>query len=294
VTPTTREGFLYGLGAYVWWGLVPLYFLWLGKFNAYDFVAHRIVWSAVLLAVVITLTKRWPDTLHGFRTPSLLLPLTVSAVLVAYNWLMYVLCVVIGEIVQASLGYYILPLVSVVLGLVIFRERLRPMQYAAIAFAATGVVLLTREAAEFPSLGLALALSFSVYGMIRKKVPVDGLVGLTVETFVLAPIALGYLMYVYCDRSETENMATMFKLSVSGVVTAIPLLCFGQAARRLPLAMLGFMQYISPSLQFFLALWLFKENISGQWMYYALVWIALVVFSVDSFLWYRRYQQAPV
>lgn len=292
MTPTTREGFLYGLGAYVWWGLVPIYFLWLGKFNAYDFVAHRIVWSAVLLAVVITLTKRWPDTLRCFRTPALLLPLTVSAVLVAYNWLMYVSCVVIGEIVQASLGYYILPLVSVVMGVVIFRERLRPMQYAAIAFAAAGVVLLTREAAEFPSLGLAVALSFSVYGMIRKKVPVDGLVGLTVETFVLAPLALGYLLHVHHERGESEDLETMFKLSVSGVVTAIPLLCFGQAARRLPLAMLGFMQYISPTLQFFLALWLFHERITGQWPYYALVWIALLIFSLDSYLWYRHHHQA--
>jgi len=292
VTPTTREGFLYGLGAYVWWGLVPIYFLWLGKFAALDFVAHRIVWSAVLLAVVVTLTQRWPDTVRCFRTPAILAPLTVSAILVAYNWLMYVLCVVIGQIVQASLGYFILPLVSVVLGMVVFRERLRPMQYLAIAFAAAGVCSLTWAAGVFPALGLAVALSFSVYGMIRKKVPVDGLVGLTVETFVLTPVALGYLVLVYCQRGETDDVETMFKLSVSGVVTAVPLLCFGQAARRLPLAMLGFMQYISPSLQFLLALWLFDEKVEGRWLNYVLVWIALVIFSIDSFFWYRRRQMA--
>jgi chloramphenicol-sensitive protein RarD len=288
VTPTTREGFLYGLAAYGWWGLVPIYFLWLGKFNAVDFVAHRIVWSAVLLAVVVTLAGRWRDVTKCFATPALLIPLTVSAILVAYNWLMYVLCVTVGEIVQASLGYYILPLVSVALGVVIFRERLRPMQILAIGFAAAGVGSLTWAAGVLPALGLAVALSFSVYGLLRRRVPVDGLVGLTIETFVLAPVALAYLVAVYWQRGEIDDADMMLKYSVSGVVTAVPLLCFGQAARLLPFAMLGFMQYISPTVQFLLALWLFDEKVQGRWLDYGLVWIALAVFSIDSYLWYRR------
>ena len=291
VTPTAREGFLYGLGAYIWWGLVPFYFLWLGPFSPLDFVAHRIVWSGVLLGATITLLNRWPDTLRCFRTPKLLVPLCVSAVLVAYNWLIYVLCVVSGEIVQASLGYFILPLLSVFLGLIVFQERLRPLQQVAILFAAVGVVSLAWSAGVFPWLALAIALSFSVYGMIRKKVPVDGLIGLTVETAVLAPIALAYLFLGYWERGETEDAALLFKYSASGVVTAVPLLCFGQAARSLPFAVLGFMQYISPSLQFLLALLLFHERVLGGWYNYGLVWVALLIFSVDSYRWYR--QQTP-
>jgi chloramphenicol-sensitive protein RarD len=173
---------------------------------------------------------------------------------------------------------------------VIFRERLRPMQYAAIVFAGAGVASLTWAAGVVPVLALAIALSFSVYGMIRKKVPVDGLVGVTVETIVLTPLALGYLVFRYCERGGTEDVETMSKLSVSGVVTAIPLLCFGQAARRLPLAMIGFMQYIAPSIQFVLALWLFNEKIQGRWINYILVWIALLVFSFDSYLWFRQHE----
>lgn len=292
VNSSTREGFLYGLAAYVWWGLVPIYFLWLGPFSAVDFVAHRIVWSAVFLAIFITLLGRWGDTLHCFRTPKLLVPLTLSAVLVGYNWLMYVLCVVVGEIVQGSLGYFILPLVSVLLALIVFRERLRPLQILAIGFALSGVVQLTWTVGDFPVFALAIALSFSVYGMIRKKVPVDGLIGVTVETFVLTPISLAYLLFGYAERGETEEPMMLFKLSMSGIVTAIPLLCFGQAARRLPLAMLGFMQYIAPSMQFLLAVWLFNENVDGRWTYYGLVWTALVIFSLDSYLWYRRTNQS--
>ena len=167
----TREGFLYGLAAYLWWGLVPLYFHWLGNVSPFDILAHRIVWSTIFISVILTLARRWPEAIRCFRTPSLLLPLIVSALLVAYNWGMYILGVYIKDIVQASLGYFILPLVSIALGMVIFRERLRPLQKLAIGFAGVGVALLTWDVGTFPWLALALALSFSVYGMIRKPRP---------------------------------------------------------------------------------------------------------------------------
>jgi chloramphenicol-sensitive protein RarD len=194
-------------------------------------------------------------------------------------------------IVQASLGYFILPLVSVALGMVIFGERMRRLQRLAIAFASVGVALLTWSAGEFPWLAIALAVSFSFYGMIRKQVPVDGLIGLAVETFVLTPFALLFLANSYTQRGEWDDPELLFKLSLSGIVTAVPLLCFGQAARRLPFSMLGFMQYISPSLQFLLAVVLFEEPVRGGWLNYALVWSALLIFSIDSFRWYR--QQDP-
>jgi chloramphenicol-sensitive protein RarD len=289
VTPSTREGFLYGLAAYGWWGLVPFYFHWLGKqISPFDILAHRIVWSVVLLAVVLTLSKRWRQTLHCFRTPNLLLPLVASALLVGYNWFFYILGVMIGQITQASLGYFVLPLVSVFLGMAIFHERLRPLQYVAIVFASLGVISLTLAAGGFPWLAVGIGLSFSLYGVIRKKLPVDGLTGLAVETAVLAPIALAYLAAGYWERGEIEGGLTFFKLSLSGVVTAVPLFCFGQAAQRLPFATLGFMQYIAPSLQFLLAIFLFEEKVVGGWQSYVLVWIALVIFSIDSYRWFRR------
>lgn len=283
----TRDGFLYGLGAYLWWGLVPLYFRWLGQVEPLDILAHRIAWSGVFLVILLTLTKRWPEITHCFRTPTLIGPLTGSAILVAYNWMMYILGVHLQIIVQSSLGYFILPLVSVALGMLVFHEELRPLQKLAIAVAAAGVGLLTTVAGEFPWLAISLAVSFSFYGMIRKKVPVDGLIGLAVETFVLLPLALAYLAYGYTEKQEVESWDLLAKLSLSGIVTAIPLVCFGQAARRLPFSILGFMQFISPSLQFLLAVFLFGEPVRGGWTNYALVWAALVIFSIDSYRWYR-------
>ena len=286
-----REGFWYGLGAYVWWGLVPFYFFWLNqsaKFPPLEFVAHRIVWSALLLGFVLTVTRRWPTARICLTTPRLILPLFASAVLVGGNWLIYVLCVDNDTIVQASLGYFILPLVNLLFGLVIFRERVRPLQCLAVAIASTGVVSIGIAIGTTPWLALGLAASFSLYGLIRKQVPVDGLIGLAIETFVLLPIVLVYLAIVYLHRMEIEEPLLLFKLSMSGIVTAVPLLCFGQAARRLPFAMLGFMQYISPSLQFLLALVLFDETVVGGWHNFGIVWIALLIFSFDSYLWFRQ------
>ncbi len=286
---TTRDGFLWGIAAYGWWGLVPIYFHWLGKgISPFDILAHRIAWSAVFLAFVLTLTRRWPDTVRCLKTPTLLWPLAGSALLVAYNWLMYVLSIHFQIIVQASLGYFLLPLVSIALALLIFRERMRPLQQVAIVFAGAGVGLLTWEVGELPWLSLAIAISFGVYGMVRKQVPVDGLTGLAIETIVLLPLTLTYLAVSYVQRGEIEDAPLLFKLSLSGIVTAVPLVCFGQAARRLPLAMLGFMQYTSPSVQFLLAVFLFGESARGGWWNYGLVWTALVIFSIDSYRWYRR------
>ena len=281
---------MWGLAAYGWWGLVPIYFEWLGKgISPFDILAHRIAWTAVFLVLILTATRRWPDTIRALTMPTLLLPLAGSALLVAYNWLMYVLSVHFQIIIQASLGYFLLPLVSIALALAIFRERMRPLQYVAIAFAGLGVALLTWEAGEAPWLSLAIALSFGIYGLVRKQVPVDGLTGLSVETIVLLPITLTYLGIGYWQRGVAEDAELLFKLSLSGIVTAVPLICFGQAARRLPLTMLGFMQYISPSVQFLLAM-SFGEKVRGGWWNYALVWTALVIFSIDSYRWYRRQQ----
>lgn len=282
----SREGFLWGLAAYGWWGLVPIYFRWLGNdISPFHVLAHRIAWSLVFLGFILTATNRWPETIRCLKTPALLLPLTASALLVAYNWMMYVMCIYLQAIVQASLGYYLLPLMSIALGVLIFHERMRPLQKLAIVFAGAGVLLLTIEVGEAPWLALGIGISFGIYGIVRKQVPVDGLTGLAVETIVLMPLTLGYLAYSYVERGELEDGYTLFQLSLSGVVTAVPLICFGQAARRLPLAILGFMQYLAPTIQFLLAV-SFGERVRGGWWNYALVWTALVIFSIDSYRWY--------
>ena len=288
----TRAGFLYGLAAYGWWGLVPIYLAWLGKTPPLHFVAHRIVWSVVFLALILTALGRWRATLRALATPRLFAPLVVSALLVGVNWLFYVLCFDHDAIVQASLGYFILPLVNVAMGLVLLRERPRPLQYVAIAVALVGVAWLTWSVGMVPWLSLGIAFSFSFYGLIRRHVPVDGVIGLTVETVVLLPVVLAYLAVGYTTTTEFETPELLFKLAISGVITAVPLLCFGEAARRLPFTMLGLMQYLAPSVQFVLAIWLFQEDVQ-DWTGYVIVWTALAVFSLDSYLWFRTAEQNP-
>jgi chloramphenicol-sensitive protein RarD len=290
VKDKTREGLLYGLAAYGLWGLVPLYFqMFKGAVPALEIVAQRILWSAVFLAAILTLSRRWPDVARCFRTRALLVPLTVSAVLIAANWIVYILSVYLDRIAESSLGYYILPLASVLIGLIVFRERLRAGQWLALGLAGVGVAILTAQADEWPWIALTLAGSFGVYGAIRKTVPVDGLTGLSVETFLLAPAALAFLGWeAYGDRlvAVPNRWDLVGLVALSGIVTATPLLCFGQAARRLPLSTMGFLQYISPSLQLIIALR--TESPAGGWLGFAVIWVALAIFTVDSLTAYRR------
>jgi chloramphenicol-sensitive protein RarD len=290
VTDKTREGFLYGLAAYGLWGLVPLYFRWLNDVPSFEIVAHRVVWSAVFLAALLVLARRWPRVVECFRIRRLLLPLTASACFVGINWLVYILSVEWQQVVQSSLGYYMTPLVSVLIGLAAFRERLRPLQWFAVVIATAGVVGLTVASGGLPWIALVLAVSFGLYGAVRKKVPVDGLTGLSVETGLLAPFALAYLAWL-AQRGEAATGADPWGLgpavALSGVITTIPLLCFGQAARRLPLSTLGFLQYLSPTVQLVIAVWHFREP-PPSWGPLVLIWVALAIFSADSFAFYRR------
>jgi chloramphenicol-sensitive protein RarD len=298
VKGTTREGLSYGLAAYGLWGLVPLYFYWLKGISPYEVVAQRILWSAVFLVGVLTVTRRWPAVGRCLRTRTLFLPLAISSVLIAINWLVYYLSIDRNEIVQASLGYYILPLASVLIGLAVFRERLRLWQWVALGLASIGVIRMTVVAGEVPWIALTLAGSFGVYGAIRKKVPVDGLTGLTVETFLLLPVVLAYLGWEAQQGTLTavpDRWGLTLLVAMSGVVTATPLLCFGQAARRLPLSTMGFLQYLSPTLQLVVAIFCFDEKApEGGWGDFVLIWIALAIFSLDSLVVYRNSEQSAV
>lgn len=290
----TREGLLYGIAAYALWGVVPFYFAPLMRLDvrSEEILAHRVVWSLAFLLPIVSFAGRWGDVRTCFRKPLVSGLLFMSALLIAANWLVYILCVAMEKIVHASLGYYLTPLVSVVLGRIFFRERLRFWQTIAVGLATGGVAYLVFAADEFPWLGLTLAFSFGFYGLVRQQVPVDGLVGLSVETLLLAPIALGCLVaWGLGDRLAfgTQSRGLDALIACGGVVTAAPLLCFGQAARRLSLTTLGFLQFMSPSLQLVLAVAFFGEPFTRErGVSFLLIWSAVALFAFDSWRGHRQ------
>ena len=297
MTTKTREGLLYAIGAYGLWGVVPFYFEPLTKLvRPEEVFAHRIVWSLVFIVPILWLTGRWRAVRTCLRQREILLLLLLSALLIAINWYVYVLCVAWHIIVHASLGYFLTPLVNVLLGRLFFGERLRPLQALAGLVAAGGVVNLMVAAGEFPWLGLIIAFSFGVYGLVRKKAPVDGLVGLSVETLLLTPIALGALIVWGLQGSlvfGVQARALDIAIVCSGPITALPLACFGQAARRLSLTTLGFFQYLSPSLQFMIAVAVYGEDFRpARIASFVLIWSAVALFVFDSWRAYRAGQRA--
>jgi chloramphenicol-sensitive protein RarD len=281
-----RGGLLYGLAAYGFWGLMPLYFRLVGAVSPVEILAHRIVWSVVLIALILTVWRRWPDLASSLRSGRTVRLLLISALLVAANWLVYIYGVWTQQVLQTSLGYFINPLFSVVLGMVFFGERLRRWQWVALGLASTGLAYLIFTVGELPWIALALTATFGLYGLVRKTAPVDGLIGLAIETMLLAPAALAGLAFGVTSGTATfgnNELTTDGLLLLSGVVTTIPLLCFGQAARRLRLSTLGFLQYLAPSMQFVLAVLVFKEPfLPALRVSFAFIWTGLAVFTVDA------------
>jgi chloramphenicol-sensitive protein RarD len=294
VADKAREGLLYGIAAYVLWGVVPFYFAPLMRMNIRpeEVLAHRVVWSLAFLLPIVSFAGRWRDVHACFQKPSIVGLLFVSALLIAANWLVYILCVANGRITHASLGYYLTPLVSVLLGRLVFRERLRLWQSVAVALATGGVVYLVVAGKEFPWLGLTLAFSFGFYGLVRKQVPVDGLVGLSMETLLLAPITFAFIITWAFQGTlafATQSRSLDLLIALGGVVTAAPLLCFGQAARRLSLTTLGFLQFLSPSLQLVFAVTLFGEPFTRErGISFLLIWSAVALFAFDSWRGHRQ------
>jgi chloramphenicol-sensitive protein RarD len=281
-----RSGILYALAAYGSWGVFPLYFRSLKDVPAFEILQHRILWSVLLLAVIVGLTGRWGDVRRTLATRKLVLPLTVTSLLICANWLLFIVCIETKQVTEASLGYFITPLMQVLLGLVVLGERLRPLQSAALLLASIGVGARIALVGVVPWLALALAVTFSVYALLRKKIPVDGLLGLMIETLVLALPALAVLIVrfqygwlVFGRLGWTLDVL----IASSGIVTALPLLCFGQAARRLPMAVLGFLQFVSPTIQFAVAVAVFREELTvGTIVSFAILWAGLALFIFDS------------
>jgi chloramphenicol-sensitive protein RarD len=283
---SSRTGVVFAFAAYGLWGFLPLYFIILEPANAFEIVAWRIVFSLVLCAVLLTVTRSWPAFLAIVRTRRLLLAMALAAVFIYINWQVYVFGATTGHVVETSLGYFINPIVTVLLGVVVLHERLRWMQWAAVGISAVAVLVVALNYGEFPWIALTLAFSFGLYGLIKKRVgpSVDALSGLTLETAWLLPVAVVQLVVVGMTTGVTFGQGaghTALLVGV-GVTTAVPLLFFAAASRRLPLVTMGLVQYIAPVLQLLIGvLFLHEPMPPARWIGFGLVWVALAVLTID-------------
>ena len=283
----TAAGVGFAVSSYLIWGFLPLYFAVLAPAGAMEVVAWRVLLTLVFCAFLLTVTRGWAALVVIARDRRTMLVMGAAGVFILVNWLVYVFAVLTGHVVEASLGYFTNPIVTVLLGVVVLRERLRPLQWAAIAISAVAVLVLAVNYGKFPWIALALAFSFGLYGFIKKQVGhrVDAISGLTIETAWLAPIAAGAVVVIALNGDLT--MGTVgpghtVLLLLAGVITAIPLLLFAAAARRLPLAYLGLTQYLTPVIQFLIGVLIFGEDMPfARWLGFALVWIALIVLTID-------------
>ena len=281
-----NPGILYGIAAYAVWGTLPAFIKLLHPLPAPDILAHRILWSLVLLTILAFALRHGPALRRIVTTPRLMLALTASALLIATNWLCYIIAVNSEQVAQASLGYFINPLVNVLLGIVILRERLGRIELIAVALATIAVVFLAYEQGGMPVIPLVLAFSFSLYGLIRKLTPVDALDGLLVETAILTPVSVVWL--VAAGSSLAAGPAWPL-LPAAGVITAIPLILFAAAAKRVRYSDLGLIQYLAPTLQLLLAVTVYGERLRPvEWGAFGLIWVALVIYATGATLRSRR------
>ncbi|RZJ60811.1 MAG: EamA family transporter RarD [Acidovorax sp.] len=291
-----NPGILYAALAYVAWGLFPLYFKQVADVPSLEVVMHRTLWSLVFVLAVLLVRRQWAWMGAVVRQPRVLAAFALSALLLSGNWLTYVWAVQNQHVVDASLGYFILPLVNVALGYVFLHERPRPGQWVAVAVAAAGVLWLTVQAGRLPWIALVLASSFGVYGLLRKVAALGALEGLALETMMLAPVAaivLGWWAWQGQGAMVQGDAVTLGWLLVAGPLTAVPLLLFAAGARLIPMSTLGILQYISPSLQFALGVWVFHEAFEpARLVGFVLIWAALCVYSAEGWWSVRRAEPA--
>ncbi|TOI28680.1 EamA family transporter RarD [Vibrio parahaemolyticus] len=291
-----RQGVLLAVGAYTMWGIAPMYFKSIAQVSPLEILSHRVIWSFFLLAALLHFGRHWRSVYHIATDKKKIAYLLSSSILIGGNWLIFIWAVNSNHMLDASLGYYINPLINVLLGMVFLGERLRKLQWFAVVLAGCGVLVQLIVFGSVPIVAMALAMSFGFYGLLRKKVAVDAQTGLFVETLILLPAAAVYLLFI--TSSPTANMIENpwqlnTLLIAAGVVTTLPLLCFTGAATRLKLSTLGFFQYIGPSLMFLLAVLIYGETFTmDKAITFAFIWGALVVFSFDGLRNNRRSHRA--
>lgn len=287
-----NKGIIYAAGAYIIWGLLPLYWKALSGVPAGQILAHRIVWSLVFVGIILALRHNWSWLRGAIRKPRLLLTFALSGSLLAVNWFTYIWGVNAGFIVETGLGYFINPLVNVLLGYLVLKERLRPAQWLALSVALAGVLYLTFSYGAFPWIAMTLATSFGIYGLIRKTAPLNSAEGLFLETAVLFLPAFGYLLLMETrgagDFAHTDISTTLL-LAGAGIVTSVPLMLFASGARRISLTSLGLLQYIAPTLQVMIGVFVFGESFGpARIVGFGLIWLALALYSGESIIYRRR------
>ena len=291
-----HNGVLAGMVAFTWWGFFPLYLRLVPGVRPAEVLANRIVWSLLLVCAVLTWRRHWHWLLRVLRQPREMAAFVASALLLSANWITYIWAVSNDRVIESSLGYFMTPLINVALGYSLLGERPRRAQWTALAIATAGVVWLTVSAGRLPWLGLALALSFGGYGLLRKIAVLGALEGLTLERIILAPFAMAAMAWWWGGSATSfpaPHLGTDLWLIGFGPATTIPLLLFAAAARRLPLTSLGLLQYLSPTVQFLLGVWFFREPFTAARLIgFAMIWIALVIYSADGWRTSRRLARA--
>ncbi len=291
-------GIFYATFAFFCWGLFPLYFHALGEVPALEMLAHRMLWSLLFLGVVLTARSQWKWLPQVLRRPRVLASFVASAVLLTANWFVYIWSVNNGHVIDASLGYFINPLVNVLLGMLVLKEKLRRGQWIAIGVAAAGVAWLTWQAGQLPWIALILGMTFGGYGLLRKTAALAALEGLSLETMILFPLALVYVLWLTWHGQNTflnsASDSTRWLLAAAGPITAIPLLMFAAGARKIPMAVLGLLQYLSPTMQALLGVWVFHEAFPAPRLVgFLIIWAALALYVLEG-VWVSRRASATI
>jgi chloramphenicol-sensitive protein RarD len=293
---TYKQGILYTAGSYFLWGILPLYWKMVENVSAEEILAHRVFWSFLFMIGLLTFNKEWKNikvaSKRIIQKPMLLLSLVLSSLLISLNWFVYIWSVNNGHIIETSLGYYINPLISVILGMIFFKERLNLWQKLSFVVAAIGVVLMTLHYGKFPWVALTLALSFGLYGLTKKMTKLSSSIGLTFETMVVTPIA-GYYLVMLGSSGKSEffsfDLSTTLLLVGAGIVTAVPLLLFASGAQRIPLFMVGVLQYISPTITLIIGVILFNEPFTNiEVITFSFIWFALLLFTLSNSKYFRK------
>lgn len=284
---SSRRGIVYAAGAYVMWGVLPLYWKLIQSVSAEEILAHRFVWSFVFMLLILGFSKRWRQFGMEWKRllhhPKSFTSLTIASLLISINWFLYIWAVNHGHIIETSLGYYINPLVSILLGMVVLKERLNFWQLLSVACAAVGVMVLTVQFGSFPWISLSLAVSFGIYGLVKKLTNFDAMIGLTMETLVITPLAFIYLIFLQVNGNiafGASSLSDSLLLMGGGAATALPLLYFAKGAKLIPLSMVGFLQYIAPTISLCIGVFLYNEHFTKAHMTaFFFIWTALVIFS---------------
>jgi len=279
-----KLGLIYGLGAYVLWGLFPLYWPLLKPATAPEIVSHRAVWSMVFCFIILAITRSLKSTLANFKRPKVAAKLFAASVLVSINWLVYIWATNNGHVVEASLGYYINPLIIIAFGVILLKEKMRWLQWAAVSIATLGVIILTVDYGRLPWVALALALSWGTYGLVKKQLGLGALEGLAIETTIAFIPYCGYLIFIGAkgDGQFGNGIGLTALLISAGAITAIPLLLFNGSTNRLPYSTIGLLQYITPTLQFSIGVWINNEAMpTARWVGFIFIWLALMTLAGD-------------